>query len=65
MRVGVLKRRAGITDEIVRFKKERLDDAEQEYEDEHPTFTCFSKQLEEKWERSGSTRWFDLHLLLV
>jgi hypothetical protein len=35
----------------VRFKKEQPDDAEQEYEDEHRTFTCFSKQLEEKWEQ--------------
>ena len=49
--VRVLKRRAGIAEETVRFKKERLDDAEQEYEDEHRTFTCFSKQLEEKWEQ--------------
>ena len=47
----MLKRRAGIAEETVRFKKERLDDAEQEYEDEHRTFTCFSKQLEEKWEQ--------------
>ena len=49
--VRVLKRRAGIAEETVRFKKERLDDAEQEYEDEHRTVTCFSKQLEEKWEQ--------------
>jgi hypothetical protein len=49
--VRVLKRRAGIAEETVRFKKEQPDDAEQEYEDEHRTFTCFSKQLEEKWEQ--------------
>ena len=46
-----LKRRAGIAEETVRIKKERLDEAEQEYEEEHQTFTIFSKRLEEKWEQ--------------
>ena len=60
-----LKRRAGVAEETVRIKKERLDEAEQrrdeaeqrrdeaeqEYEEEHRTFTVFSKQLEEKWEQ--------------
>ena len=46
-----LKRRAGIAEEEVRIKMERLDEAEQEYEEEHRTFTIFSKHLEEKWEQ--------------
>eukprot|EP00966_Prymnesium_polylepis_P197070 4566638-Prymnesium_polylepis.1 len=46
-----LKRRAGIAEETVRIKKERLDEAEQEYKEEHQTFTIFSKRLEEKWEQ--------------
>ena len=46
-----LKRRAGIAEEAVRIKKERLDEAEQEYEEEHRTFTVFSNRLEEKWEQ--------------
>ena len=46
-----LKRRTGIAEETVRIKKERLDEAEQEYEEEHQTFTIFSKRLEEKWEQ--------------
>ena len=46
-----LKRRAAIAEETVRIKKERLDEAEQEYEEEHQTFTICSKRLEEKWEQ--------------
>ena len=42
------KRRLGIAEEALRIKKERLEDAEQEYEEEHQTFTVFSKRLEEK-----------------
>ena len=38
-----LKRRADIAEETVRIKKERLDEAEHEYEEEHQTFTIFSK----------------------
>ena len=30
-----LKRRAGVAEEALRIKKERLDEAEQEYEEEH------------------------------
>ena len=44
-----LKRRLGVAEETVRIKRERLDEAEQEYEEEHRTFTVFSKRLEEKW----------------
>ena len=43
-----LKRRLGIVEEAVRVKKERFDAAEQEYEEEHRTFTLFSQRLEEK-----------------
>eukprot|EP00966_Prymnesium_polylepis_P132461 3062431-Prymnesium_polylepis.1 len=49
--VRQLKRRAGVAEEAVRIKKEQLDEAAQEYEEEHRTFTAFSKQLEEKWEQ--------------
>ena len=47
-----LKRRVGVAEPALRqlCKKERLDEAMQEYEEEHTTFTVFSKQLEEKWE---------------
>ena len=38
-----MKRRAGIAEETLRIKKERLDEVEQEYEEEHRTFTVFSK----------------------
>ena len=47
----LLKRRAGVAEETLRIKRERLDDAEKEYEEEHRTFTVFSKQLEQKWEQ--------------
>ena len=50
-----LKRRAGVAEQslaierqAVQIKKERLDEAEQEYEEEHRSFTVFSKRLEEK-----------------
>ena len=46
-----LKRRLGVAEETVRIKKERLEEAEGEYEEEHATFTAFSKRLEEKWEQ--------------
>jgi uncharacterized OsmC-like protein len=46
-----LKRRVGVAEETVRIKKERLEEAEQEYDEEHRTFTVFSQQLEEKWEQ--------------
>ena len=46
-----LKRRADIAEEEVRIKRERLGQAEQYYEEEHRTFTLFSKRLEEKWEQ--------------
>ena len=46
-----LKRRLGIAEETIIAKKERFEDAEEEYEDEHRTFTAFSKRLEEKWEQ--------------
>ena len=46
-----LKRRAGVAEEALRIKKERLDEARQEYEEEHTTFTVFSKQLDEMWEQ--------------
>ena len=46
-----LKRRLGIAEETVRIKKERLDDAEQEYEEEHRSFTVFTQRLAEKWEQ--------------
>jgi hypothetical protein len=49
--VRSLKRRASIAEETVRIKKERIDEAEQEYEEEHRTFTNFSQQLAEKWEQ--------------
>ena len=45
-----MKRRLGIAEEAVRIKKERLEDAQQEYDEEHKTFTMFSKRLEEKWD---------------
>ena len=44
-----MKRRAGVAEEALRIKKERLDEAEQEYEEEHRIFTKFSQRLEEKW----------------
>ena len=50
-----LKRRAGIAEEQVRVKKERLDEAEQEYEEEHSTFTVFSKRLEQKEKAGGGS----------
>ena len=34
----MLTRRLGIAEESVRIKKKRLDNAEQEYEEEHRTF---------------------------
>ena len=53
-----LKRRAGVAEQslaierqAVQIKKVRLDEAEQEYEEEHRSFTVFSKRLEEKWEQ--------------
>ena len=46
-----MKRRLGIAEEALRIKKERLEDAVQEYDEEHKTFTIFSKRLEEKWEQ--------------
>ena len=46
-----LKRRAGVAEEALRIKKEWLDEAEQEHEEEYSTLTYFSKQLEEKWEQ--------------
>ena len=46
-----MKRRLGIAEEALRIKKERLEDAVQEYDEEHNTFTIFSKRLEEKWEQ--------------
>lgn len=46
-----MKRRLGVAEETVRVKRERLEEAEQEYEEEHRTFTLFSKRLEEKWEQ--------------
>ena len=46
-----MKRRLGIAEEALRIKKERLEDAVQEYDEEHKTFTMFSKRLEEKWEQ--------------
>ena len=46
-----LKRRAGVAEETLRIKKELLNDAEQEYEEEHRSFTIFSQRLEEKWEQ--------------
>ena len=39
-----LKRRAGVAEEALRIKKERLDDAEQFYEEEHRTFTHHSQK---------------------
>ena len=46
-----MKRRLGVAEETVRIKKERLEVAVQEYDEEHRTFTMFSKRLEEKWEQ--------------
>ena len=46
-----MKRRLDIAEEALRIKKERLEDAVQEYDEEHKTFTIFSKRLEEKWEQ--------------
>ena len=46
-----MKRRLGIAEEALRIKKERLEDAVQEYDEEHKTFIIFSKRLEEKWEQ--------------
>ena len=46
-----MKRRLGIAEEALRIKKERLEDAVQEYDEEQKTFTIFSKRLEEKWEQ--------------
>ena len=43
-----LKRRLGIAEENVLIKKERLDDAQKEYEEEHRTFTVFSKRLDNR-----------------
>ena len=43
-----LKRRLGIVEENVLIKKERLDDAQKEYEEEHRTFTVFSKRLDNR-----------------
>ena len=39
-----LKRRAGVAEETVRVKMERLDAVAQEYEEEHRTFTNLSNQ---------------------
>ena len=50
-RAGVTEEKLGIEREVVRIKRERLVEAEEEYEEEHRTFTCFSKQLEQRWER--------------
>ena len=46
-----MKRQLGIAEEALRIKKERLEDAVQEYDEEHRTFTIFCKRLEEKWEQ--------------
>ena len=51
MELRSMKRRAGVAEERLLIKKERLDGAEQELEEEHRTFTAFSKRLEEKWEQ--------------
>ena len=44
MELRTLKRRAGVAEEQVRIKKQLLEETEQEYEEEHRTFTCFSKR---------------------
>ena len=46
-----LKRQLGIAEESTRIKKERLEEGERFYDEEHSTFTSFSKRLEEKWEQ--------------
>ena len=49
-----LKRRLGVAEETiaVKWSKRRgSEEAEEVYEEEHRTFTTFSKQLEEKWEQ--------------
>ena len=50
-----LKRQLGVAAETVRIKKERLEEAEEAYGEEHRTFTAFSKRLEEKWEQRFDT----------
>ena len=47
-----MKRRLETAEETVRTMKMRLEDAEQEYEEEHRTFTIFSQRLEKKWEQA-------------
>ena len=46
-----LKRRLGVAEETVRIKKEQFEQAETYFEEEHSSFTSFSKRLEEKWEQ--------------
>ena len=46
-----LKRRLGVAEETVRIKKEQFEQAEKCFEEEHSSFTSFSKRLEEKWEQ--------------
>ena len=41
MKLRSMKRRAGVAEEGLRIKKERLDEVVQEYEEEHRTFTIF------------------------
>ena len=48
----------------MRIKRERLDEAEQEYEEEHRTFTVFSKRLEQNYpltRRGAHIIFFALH----
>ena len=44
-----------MAEETVHIKKERLEEAQEEYEEEHRTFTTFSQRLEEKWEQRFDT----------
>ena len=44
-----LQRRLGVAQETTRMKQEQLQQAEEEYDDEHSTFVRFQARTEEKW----------------
>ena len=46
-----LKRRLGVAEELVRIKKECIEENNELYDEEHRNFTKFSKRLEAKWEQ--------------
>ena len=62
-----MKRRLGVPEEALRIKKERLEDAVQEYDEEHKTFTIkpYSASASRRSGSSGLMLWRLLLVLLA